>query len=208
MQNQTEHPASMRRRFPIILLLSFASVALVAPVPAAAPLPHVSPDVEARHVTIDRELELFRTTELSLRQAMAVAEKLRKGGRIVDISFDGETTSPVYRVTTLENDQVWKDEIDANTGDIRGNGIVSLLKDLDTEDRNNLGALSAVRQELSDAVVVAERSTLGRAVSGGLMSEGGKLKFVVTVLSGDDLKQVILEPPQGRHQGSASRPRR
>ena len=199
---------SKRRRFPIILLLSLASVALVPPVAGAASLPDVRPDVEARHVTIDRELELFRTTELSLRQAMAVTEKLRKGGRIVDISFDGETTSPVYRVTTVENDQIRKDAIDANTGEIRGNGTVSSLKDLGIEDRNNLGALNAIRQELSDAVAVAERSTSGKAVSGGLMSAGGKLKFVVTVLSGDDLKQVVLEPPQGRHQGSASRPRR
>jgi uncharacterized membrane protein YkoI len=212
MQNDPKQLMSTKRLFPaiLLLLLSFASV---APAPAKGdqavtatdPVHDGKSNPEDGHLTIDRELELFRSAEVSLRQAMAIAEKLRTGARIVDISLDGEPASPVYRVTTLESHQIWEDTINANTGKIQGTGTVSSLKDLGVEDRNNLAALNAIRQELLDAVLVAERSTSGKAISAGLMSEGGKLNFIVTVLCGDDLKEVVLEPPQGRRQRSASR---
>jgi len=145
--------------------------------------------------TVSRELESFRTAEVSLRQALKIAGGLHIGSRIVDISFDGGSGSPVYRVKTFKEDHVWEDAIDAKTGRVASDTIVSSMKDLDLEDRMNLIGLQAVRQELAEAVVVAEDNTSGKALSGGLMSEAGKLNFVIVVLSGADLKQVILEPP-------------
>lgn len=201
-------------RLSIAVLLSlFASATLVPAMGDQAVVAVTSSgdgrsNSETGGVTIDRELNLFRAAEVSLREAMAIAEKLRRGARVVDISFDGGPSSPVYRVITLENHQIWKGTIDANTGELQENGIASSLEDLNAEDRNNLGALNFIRQDLLDAVLVAEKSTSGKAVSGGLTSERGKLKFVVTVLSDDDLKEVILEPPQALRQGAALRRRR
>jgi CHASE1-domain containing sensor protein len=37
--------------------------------------------------TIDRELELFRSAQVSLQQALLIAERLHTGSRVVDISF-------------------------------------------------------------------------------------------------------------------------
>jgi len=51
-------------------------------------------------------------------------------------------------------------------------------------------------------VRVAERAASGRALSGGLQKEEGHLSFVVLVLSGDQLKEVSLEPPSVHRQGS------
>jgi len=156
--------------------------------------------------TANQELELFRSVEVSLREALRIAGKLHAGSRIVDISFDGGFGSPVYRVKTFRQEQIWEDTIDAKTGQIIGNATVSSLNGLHKEDQSNLIALQSVRQELADAVFVAEDNTSGKAISGGLMNEDGKLNFVIVVLSGSDLKQVILEPPDA---GSpASRPRR
>jgi hypothetical protein len=67
------------------------------------------------------------------------------------------------------------------------------------EDQSNLIALQSVRQELADAVFVAEDNTSGKALSGGLMNEAGKLNFVIVVLSGTKLKQVMLEPPSANN---------
>lgn len=145
--------------------------------------------------TISRELELFRAAEVSLRQALRVAETLHIGSRIVDISFDGASGSPVYRVKTFHEDRIWEDTIDAKTGKVAGNTRVSHMSELDLEGRLNLIALRSVRQQLVDAILVAEDSTSGKAISGGLMSEAGKLNFVIVILSGTNLKQVILEPP-------------
>jgi len=156
--------------------------------------------------TVSQELDLFRSVEVSLREALKIAGKLHAGSRIVDISFDGGSGSPVYRVKTFRQEQIWEDTIDAKTGQVIGNTTVSSLNGLHKEDQTILMALQSVRQELADAVFVAEGNTSGKAISGGLMNEDGKLNFVIVVLSGSDLKQVILEPPVAG--GSASRPRR
>jgi len=144
---------------------------------------------------ISRELELFRGAEVSLRQALKIAGSLHPGSRIVDVSFDGGSGSSVYRVKTFRQDRIWVDTIDAKTGQVAGNATVSSMSEVNREDRLNLIAMQSVRQELADAVFVAEDSTSGKALSGGVMKEAGKLIFVIVVLSGTSLKQVMLEPP-------------
>ena len=149
--------------------------------------------------TIDRELEQFRSAQVSLQQALLIAERLHTGSRVVDISFDGGSNPPVYKVKNIQKDQIWENSIDARTGSSSACGKHALsVKDLEAQDRRNLLALRAVRQKLSDAVVVAERSTRGKAISGGLMTEDGILYFVVVVDTADGLKQVLLEPPRVR----------
>jgi hypothetical protein len=148
---------------------------------------------------ISRELDLFRGAKVSLRQALKIADSLHPGSRIVDVSFDGGSGSSVYRVKTFREDRIWADTIDAKTGQIAGNATVSSMSELQLEDRLNLIAMQSVRQELADAVFVAEDNTSGKALSGGLMNEAGKLNFVVVVLSGTKLKQVMLEPPSANN---------
>ena len=72
------------------------------------------------------------------------------------------------------------------------------MSELSDEDRSNIVELRSVRQELSDAVRVAEKATSGKAMGGGLVKQNGRLNFVVVVLSGDSLKEVMLEPPRTR----------
>jgi Peptidase propeptide and YPEB domain len=149
--------------------------------------------------TIDRELEQFRSAQVSLQQALLIAERLHTGSRVVDISFDGASNPSVYKVKNIQKDQIWENSIDARTGSSSAGGEHALsVKDLEAQDRRNLLALRAVRQELSDAVVVAERSTRGKAISGGLMNEDKTLYFVIVVDTADGLKQVLLEPPRVR----------
>jgi uncharacterized membrane protein YkoI len=148
---------------------------------------------------IGRELELFRGAEVSLRQALKIADSLHPGSRIVDISFDGGSGSSVYRVKAFRQDRIWVDAIDAKTGQVAGNATVSSMSEWNLEDRLNLIAMQSVRQELADAVLVAEDNTSGKALSGGLMNEAGKLIFVIVVLSGTNLRQVMLEPPSANN---------
>jgi uncharacterized membrane protein YkoI len=147
--------------------------------------------------TIDRELAMFRNAQVSLQQALLIAERLHTGSRVVDISFDGASNPPVYRVKNIQKEQIWENSIDARTGSsIAGDKHALSVKGLEAQDRRNLLALRAVRQKLSDAVVVAERSTRGKAISGGLIDEDGTLYFVIVVDTADGLKQLLLEPPR------------
>jgi uncharacterized membrane protein YkoI len=195
---QMSGPMSKKQLFVALLSLlicapSYAGAALDGEISAAQ-----ERDANGNGLTdeaISRELELFRGVEVSLRQALRIADSLHPGSRIVDVSFDGGSGSSVYRVKMFRQDRIWADTIDAKTGQVAGNATVSSMSELNLEDRLNLIAMQSVRQELADAVFVAEDNTSGKALSGGLMNEAGKLIFVIVVLSGTNLKQVMLEPP-------------
>jgi uncharacterized membrane protein YkoI len=185
------------------LLVALLSLLICAPSYADAALDDTTSAAQEQNATgneltdetVSRELELFRAAEVSLRQVLKIADSLHPGSRIVDVSFDGGSGSSVYRVKTFQQDRIWEDAIDAKTGQVAGSSTVSSMRELNLEDRLNLIAMRSVRQELADAVFVAEDNTSGKALSGALMSEAGKLNFVIVVLSGTNLKQVILEPP-------------
>jgi uncharacterized membrane protein YkoI len=126
---------------------------------------------------------------------MAIAEGLHDGSRTADISFE-ISGPPVYRVRTVKNERVFENVIDANTGKVSQAEIASSLKELDRADLANIIALKWIKQELSDAVRVAEKAAAGNALAGGLMKQDGKLNFVVVVATSDRLKEVMLEPPK------------
>src|SRR5712664_2953428 len=184
-------PVSKKQPFVALLSLlicapTYAGTTLVGEISAAQ-----EQDANGNGLTgeaISRELELFRGAEVSLRPVLKIADSLHPGSRIVDVSFDGGSGSSVYRVKTFRQDRVWADTIDAKTGHVAGNATVSSMSELKLEDRLNLIAMQSVRQELADAVFVAEDNASGKALSGGLMSEAGKLNFVIVVLSANNLE--------------------
>lgn len=157
-------------------------------------------DPEADRQAVSREIERFRSSSISISQAMAIAEGRHAGATTADVSFDGASRVPVYRVKTLHNDRIWRQTINASTGELVGGEAALPLAELDLEDRDNLAALGAIRQRLADAVRVAERAASGKAISGGLVRERGRLNFAIVVISGDDLKEVLLEPPGARRK--------
>src|SRR5207302_836750 len=155
-------------------------------------------DAEADRQAVSREIERFRSSSISISQAMAIAEARHAGATTADVSFDGGSGVPVYRVKTLHNDRIWRHTINAATGELMGGEAALPLAELDHDDRNNLVALGTIRHRLADAVRVAEQAASGKAISGGLVREGGRLNFAIVIISGDDLKEVILEPPGAR----------
>jgi hypothetical protein len=186
-------------------LLAAALVAVILPAPVYAVASSTGEPASLRNEAeesaasdqqaVNRELVLFRGAAVSMSQAMAIAEALHAGATTADVSFDGASASPVYRVKTLHNDRVWHHAIDAATGKIVGGEAALPLKQLDAEDRSNLAALKTIRHRLADAVRVAEQAAAGKAISGGLIRERSRLNFAIVVMSGSDLKEVILEPP-------------
>jgi hypothetical protein len=186
-------------------LLAAALVAVILPAPVFAVASSTGEPASLRNEAeesaasdqqaVNHELELFRGSAISLSQAMAIAEALHAGATTADVSFDGASGSPVYRVKTVHHDRIWQHAIDATTGKIVGGEAALPLKELDAEDRSNLVALKTIRHRLADAVLVAEQAAAGKAISGGLIRERSQLNFAIVVMSGSDLKEVILEPP-------------
>ncbi len=152
-------------------------------------------DAAADRQAVSREIERFRSSSISISQAMAIAEARHAGATTADVSFDGGSGVPVYRVKILHNDRIWRSTINATTGELMGGEAALPLAELDHDDRSNLAALGSITHSLTDAVRVAEKAASGKAISGGLVREGGRLNFAIVVISGDDLKEVLLEPP-------------
>ena len=186
-------------------LLAIVLMAIILPAPVYAAASSTDEQASLRNGAgdgaasdqraVNRELALFRGATVSLSRAMAIAEALHAGATTADVSFDGASDSPVYRVKTLRNDRIWHHAIDATTGKIVGGEAALPLKEIDAEDRSNLAALKTIRHRLADAVRVAEQAASGKAISGGLIRERGRLNFAIVVMSGSDLKEVILQPP-------------
>lgn len=186
-----------------LLAVSLSALLLAAParaiVTTGTPTAlHGDTDGEADRQAVGREIERFRSSSISISQAMAIAEARHAGATTADVSFDGGSGVPVYRVKTLHNDRIWRHTINAATGELVGGEAALPLAELDHDDRSNLAALGSIRHRLADAVRVAERAASGKAISGGLVREGGRLNFAIVVISGDDLKEVILQPPGAR----------
>jgi uncharacterized membrane protein YkoI len=140
-----------------------------------------------------RFLTLFRAASLPLTQAIAIAERLHAGSRTAAITFDVSST-PAYRVRTVRDGEIWENVIDASTG----KAASPELNELEAEERDNIIALRSLGPELADAVVIAEKAAVGKAISGGLVKENSQVNFVVVVLSDDRVKEVFLEPPRAK----------
>ncbi len=190
----------------LVLTLPAHSTVIAASTATPPPSREVAGDTaETSQQMITRELRLFRAARISLCQALLTAEKLHSGARTWDIGFDGNSASPVYRVKTTKLDRVWNVAIDARTGEVVGEEGVSSIKDLTMRDRNSIVALTTMQQSLLDAVLVAERAAKGKAIGGTIFRETEAFNFVIVIVSGNDLKQVTLEPPKARRHDSRPR---
>lgn len=166
---------------------------------SAGPLGLSGPEQQERNAGPDeRYLAQFRAAPLSLTQAIAVAEQLHAGSRAAAVTFE-ISDRPGYRVRTVRNKQVWENVVDVITGRPIGLEISLSMGDLDGDERDSIIALRSVGQELSEAVTIAEKAAVGKAISGGLVKGKDQVSFVVVVLTDDRVKEVFLDPP-GRVQ--------
>lgn len=150
-------------------------------------------------------LELSREAKVSLSEVIATAERLHGGSRTVQIGFE-RADSPEYRVRTVRDSVIWENTIDARNGRIIGEETMFFLGGLSSDDRRDIDALKHVTQELSEAVLFAEKAVAGKAVGGSLIDEDGTPNFAVVVVSSDRLKQVILEARRvDRHATTSDR---
>jgi uncharacterized membrane protein YkoI len=201
--NLTSRPIGVMQKKQVFIGILLLSLALV-PRTAMAELNEgsvsstgQSPPVhqEANTDSDQRFLTAFRVAHLPLIEAITIAERLHVGSRTAGISFD-TSDNPSYRVRTVKDTMIWENVIDVRTGRTAGPETVRSLNELEMEERDNINALGSLKQQLSDAVAIAEKAAAGKAISGGLVKEGDRLNFVVVVLSDDHVKEVFLEPPR------------
>jgi uncharacterized membrane protein YkoI len=141
--------------------------------------------------------EVFSNARVPIRRAIAIAEARVKGAKIVDIGFDEESDQVAYKVKTYQHNEMWTGTIDASTGEIIGEGIVTSVAGLDEKEKVELANFRASGMDLSEAIAVAEEYGVGSAISAGLEERKGKTIFVVVVITDRTLREVAVEmgPP-------------
>lgn len=158
---------------------------------------------ESEAAAISQEIKAFGNVRVSARRAIAIAERRGAGAKVVDLSFDGTTGRLVYRVKVLLNEELWEGKVDAATGVLVDDGSTTSAFKLGEEDKAALAAFAAAALDLSEAVAIAEKYGSGKAVSAGLQFDGAKLALLVVIVSKGSLKEISVEPGEGR-----SRPRK
>jgi uncharacterized membrane protein YkoI len=198
--NRPIGPTQKKQMLVGVLLLALA----FAPRAAMAELDDGSLNSTSQSAAAHRETNIeldqrfyaaFRAAPLSLTQAIAIAERMHTGSRTAAISFD-TSDKPFYRVATVKDEKIWENVVDVRTGRIVAPETSRSLNEIERQERDTINAFRAVKQELSEAVAIAEKAAAGKAISGALVKEGDQLNFVIVVLSDDHLKEVFLEPPR------------
>lgn len=186
-------------RFAGVLLL-LALAAIPSSTPARASMDSGSPTSapsfsDQEWAAILREIKVFANAKVSVRDAIEIAETRSHGARAVDVSFDGQADRMAYRVKTWRNDELWQGTIDASTGQIFGEEVVTSVSTLDTKDKDELAGFRTAGVNLYDVLSIAERLGKGKAVSAGLEEDDGRVIFLVVLVTADgSLKQMSVTP--------------
>ena len=178
------------------LMLAIAPVSAFGRESADLAPPSAPPRSESESEALVQEIKAFAYVRISARRAVAIAERLGAGARVVDLGFDGSSPHPAYRVKVLLNGELWEGAIDASTGAVVSTGSTTPLSRLREENQTILAAFSAAGIGLSETIAAAEHVGAGKAVSAGLQYNGAKLVLLVVVVSEGSLKEISVEPPE------------
>jgi uncharacterized membrane protein YkoI len=160
---------------------------------------------ESENAAILQEIKVFANVPVSVREAITIAERRMPGTLVVDVSFDGRSDDLVYKIRAYRANETWNGTIDASTGKLVGDGIVTPGSSLGTNDKFELDYFRTAGLGLSDAVEIAEKSAAGKAVSAGLGDVDGELSFLVVVVAADgSLKEVSIAA--GQQQNRTAQP--
>lgn len=181
----------------ILSILAIAPVSAFGRESADLALPPVPQSRESESDALLQEIKAFTYAQVSARRAIAIAERRGAGAKVVDLGFDGSTAHPAYRVKVLLNGEVWEGAIDAARGAAVGIGSTPVAR-LREENQTILAAFAAAGIDLSETIAIAEQYGAGKALSAGLQLNGAKLVLMVVVVSEGSLKEIAIEPPEGR----------
>ena len=159
---------------------------------------------ESERTAILQQIKVFANAQISVRDAIRIAEGRASGAKVVDVSFDGGGGRLAYNVKTYLKEEISAVTIDASTGKTIGDALVTPVSALDAKERIELAGFSAAVIDLSDVVTIAEAYGSGKAVSVGLDEENGKLIFLVVVVTDGSLKQISVDPNEQNQLRNAS----
>jgi uncharacterized membrane protein YkoI len=143
------------------------------------------------------ELAAFQNIKMTLGNAISAAEK-HAGGKALDVSFEDKGGTPAYNVKTYQNNAVWEGKVDANSGQVIGQGKTIPESQLDQEDKAELTGLHNAKVALAQAVGMAEKHANGKAIDAGLEERNGKVAYEIEIVKNGAIQTVMVDPASGQ----------
>jgi uncharacterized membrane protein YkoI len=143
------------------------------------------------------EIDAAKNAKVSLTDAINTAQQ-QNHGSVVSARFEVRQGKPEYLIRTYDsqNRQEWLGHVDANTGQVVGQGHTIPLSSLPKEDQQELTASTSSGTSLAQAVQTAEQQRGGKALSAGLSSRNGQVSYRTELLQSNGSTQMAMINPR------------
>ena len=147
----------------------------------------------------EEDYNAFSQAKTSLTQAIQTAEKAQGGqARAVDAEFDHDDGKSIYEIKVMSGDQVMTYHIDAVSGQSTKSEEQGALADFLGVNKVDPAKLTGAQTTLAQAIGVAEQNTNGKAIEAEVDEDTGGVHYEVTVLVGDDTREVDVDGATGQ----------
>jgi uncharacterized membrane protein YkoI len=144
------------------------------------------------------DYKAFSQSSTSLTQAIQAAEKAQGGqARAVDAEFEHDDGKSQYEIKVMSGDQVMTYHIDAVSGQSTKSEEQGALADFLGVNKVDPAKLTGAKTTLAQAIGVAEQNTNGKAIEAEVDEDTGGIHYEVTVLVGDDTREVDVDGSTG-----------
>jgi len=157
----------------------------------------------AEHVPTS-DINAAKTVKVSLSDAINTAQQ-QNHGTVVSARFELRQGEPEYLIRSFDSQskQEWVGHIDANTGQMIGQGETVSLSQLPKEDQQELTASQNSGTTLAQAVQTAEQQRGGKALAAGLSARNGQVSYRTELLKSNGRTQMaMINPQSGEVSGS------
>jgi uncharacterized membrane protein YkoI len=144
------------------------------------------------------DYKAFNQAKTSLTQAIQTAEKAQGAqARAVDAEFEQDDGKSQYEIKVMSGDQVMTYYIDAASGQSTKSEEQGALADFLGVNKVDPAKLTGAKTTLAQAIGVAEQNTNGKAIEAEVDEDTGGIHYEVTVLVGDDTREVDVDGSTG-----------
>lgn len=141
------------------------------------------------------EMRALEKASIPLNDAAAAVEQ-QTGGVVVSIVFVEENGTPTYNVQSMNNDTLTETKVHAMTGKLTL-GQAKQQSDLTADEKAAIAAAQKPSMSLQQATMAAEQQANGKAIQSELTATGGQPVFVIDVVVGDQVSEVVVDPVTG-----------
>jgi uncharacterized membrane protein YkoI len=141
------------------------------------------------------EMRALEKASIPLNDAAAAVEQ-QTGGVVVSIVFMDDNGTPTYDVESMNNGTLSETKVNAMTGQLTP-GKTKQQSELTADDKAEIAAAQQPHVSLQQATMAAEQQAHGKAIQSELSTKGGPPAFVIDVVAGDQVSEVIVDPVTG-----------